>query len=104
MFSPVNRILFSVSYFYQIQEQLKEYVNRSRNIKRDRQYNDQNEGQTIQWPKWGTDNTMTKMRDRQYNDQNEGQTIQWPKWGTDNTMTKMRDRQYNDQNEGQNDK
>jgi hypothetical protein len=38
---------------------------------------------------------MTKMKDRQYNDQNEGQTIQWPKWGTDNTMTKMKDKTTN---------
>jgi hypothetical protein len=47
-----------------------------------------------------TDNTMDKTKDRQYNGQNEGQTIQWPKRRTDNTMakTQTKDRQYNGQN------
>ena len=41
---------------------------------------------------------MTKRQDRQYNDQKtEGQTIQWPKDRTDNTMSKRQDRQYNGQ-------
>jgi hypothetical protein len=48
---------------------------------KDRQYNGQKtEGQTIQWPKDRTDNTMAKRQDIQYNVQKtEGQTIQWPK-------------------------
>jgi hypothetical protein len=68
---------------------------------KDRQYNDQTKGQTIQWPNKRTDNTMTKQKDRQYNDQTKGQTIQWPNKRTDNTMTKQKDRQYNDQTKGQ---
>jgi hypothetical protein len=46
---------------------------------KDRQYNGQNKGETIQWPKERTNNTMAKRKDRQYNGQNKGQTIQWPK-------------------------
>jgi hypothetical protein len=46
--------------------------------RKDRQYNGQKKGQTIQWPKERTDNTMTKRKDRQYNGQKKGQTIQWP--------------------------
>jgi hypothetical protein len=38
---------------------------------------------------------MTKRKDRQYNDQKKGQTIQWPKERTDNTMAKRKDKQYN---------
>jgi hypothetical protein len=66
---------------------------------KDRKYNGQKTGQTIQWPKdRRTDNTMAKRQDRQYNDQKtEGQTIQWPKDRTDNTMSKRQDRQYNGQ-------
>jgi hypothetical protein len=37
---------------------------------------------------------MTKRKDKQYNGQNKGQTIQWPKERTDNTMAKRKDRQY----------
>ena len=44
---------------------------------------------------------MTKRKDRQYNDQKKGQTIQWPKESTDNTMAKRKDKQYNDQKKGQ---
>jgi hypothetical protein len=40
---------------------------------------------------------MTKRKNRQYNGQKKGQTIQWPKERTDNTMAKRKDRQYNDQ-------
>jgi heme/copper-type cytochrome/quinol oxidase subunit 4 len=47
--------------------------------RKDRQYNGQKEGQTIQWPKERTDNTTAKRKDRQYNGQKKGQTIQWPK-------------------------
>jgi hypothetical protein len=45
------------------------------------QYNGQNKkGQTIQWPRKRTDNTMVKIKkDRQYNGPNKGQTIQWSK-------------------------
>jgi uncharacterized protein with FMN-binding domain len=49
----------------------------------------------------GTDNTMVKRKDRQYNGQKKGQTIQWSKEGTDNTMVKRKDRQYNGQKKGQ---
>jgi hypothetical protein len=38
---------------------------------------------------------MAKTKDRQYNGQKKGQTIQWPKERTDNTMAKKKDRQYN---------
>ena len=54
--------------------------------RKDRQYNSQKKGQTI--------NTLAKRKDRQYNGQKKGQTIQWPKdrqyngQNTDNTMTK----------------
>ena len=56
--------------------------------RKDRQYNGQKKGQTMQWPKGRTDNTMAKRKDRQYNGQKKGQTIQWPKERTDNTMNK----------------
>jgi hypothetical protein len=36
-----------------------------------------------------------KRKDKQYNGQKKGQTIQWPKERTDNAMTKRKDRQYN---------
>jgi hypothetical protein len=35
-----------------------------------------------------TNNTMAKRKDRQYNSQKKGQTIQWPTERTDNTMKK----------------
>jgi uncharacterized membrane protein YciS (DUF1049 family) len=54
--------------------------------RKDRQYNDKKKGQTIQWPKQRTDNTMAKRKDRQYTGQKKGQTIQWPKERTNNTM------------------
>jgi hypothetical protein len=44
--------------------------------RKDKQYNDQKKGQTIQWPKERTDNTMTKRKDRKYTGQKKGQTIQ----------------------------
>jgi hypothetical protein len=44
--------------------------------KKDKQYNGQNKGQTIQWPKERRDNTMAKKKDKQYNGQEKGQTIQ----------------------------
>jgi hypothetical protein len=47
------------------------HVIRSRISEKGRQYNDQKEGQTIQWPKRRADNTMTKKKGRQYNDQKE---------------------------------
>jgi hypothetical protein len=47
--------------------------------RKDRQYNGQKKGQTIQWSKERTDNTMVKRKDRQYNGQKKGQTIQWSK-------------------------
>jgi heme/copper-type cytochrome/quinol oxidase subunit 4 len=47
--------------------------------RKDRQYNGQKKGETIQWPKERIDNTMAKRKDRQYNGQKKGQTIQWPK-------------------------
>jgi hypothetical protein len=40
---------------------------------------------------------MVKRKDRQYNGQKKGQTIQWSKERTDNTMVKRKDRQYNGQ-------
>jgi hypothetical protein len=54
--------------------------------RKDRQYNGQMKGQTIQWPKERTDNTMTKKKDKQYNGQKKGQTIQWPKERTNNDL------------------
>ena len=39
-----------------------------------------------------TDNTMAKRKDRQYNGQKKGQTIQWSKERTDDTMVKGKDR------------
>jgi heme/copper-type cytochrome/quinol oxidase subunit 4 len=47
------------------------------------------------FPKERTNNAMANRKDKQYNDQKKGQTIQWPKERTDNTMTKRKDRQYN---------
>jgi hypothetical protein len=44
---------------------------------------------------------MAKRKDRQYNDKKKGQTIQWPKERTDNTLAKRKDRQYNGQKKGQ---
>jgi hypothetical protein len=44
--------------------------------RKDRQYNSQKKGQTMQWPKERTDNTTAKIKDRQYNGQKKGQTIQ----------------------------
>jgi hypothetical protein len=38
---------------------------------------------------------IVKRKDKQYNDQKKGQTIQWPKERTDNTMAKRKDKQYN---------
>ena len=43
---------------------------------KDRQYNDQKKGQTIQWPKERTENAMAKRKDRKYTGQKKGQTIQ----------------------------
>ena len=40
---------------------------------------------------------MTNRKDRQYNDQQKRQTIQWPTEKTDNTMTNRNDTQYNGQ-------
>jgi hypothetical protein len=54
-----------------------------------------------QWPRERTDNTMAKRKDKQYNGQKKGQTIQWPKERTDNTMAKRKDKQYNGQKKGQ---
>jgi hypothetical protein len=47
--------------------------------RKDRHYNGQKKGQTLQWPKERTDITMAKRKDRHYNGQKKGQTIQWPK-------------------------
>ena len=58
--------------------------------RKDRQCTGQKKGQTMQWPKERTNNTMAKTKDKQYNDQKKGQTIQWPKERTNNTMTKRR--------------
>ena len=44
--------------------------------RKDRQYNEQQKRQIIQWPTEKTDNTMTNRKDRQYNDQLKRQTIQ----------------------------
>jgi hypothetical protein len=57
-----------------------------------RQYNGQKKGQTIQWPKERTDNTMAKRKDRKYNGQKKEETIQWSKERTDDTMVKGKDR------------
>jgi hypothetical protein len=70
-------------------------------LRKDRQYNGQKEGQTIQWPKERTDITLAKRKDRQYTGQKKGQKIQCPKERTNNTMAKRKDRQYNGQKEGQ---
>jgi hypothetical protein len=62
--------------------------------RQDRQYNGQKtEGQTIQWPKDRTDNTMAKrQKDRQYNGQKtEGQKIQWPNKDLQSTTQKPKD-------------
>jgi hypothetical protein len=40
---------------------------------------------------------MAKRKDRHYNGQKKGQTLQWPKERTDITMAKRKDRQYNGQ-------
>jgi hypothetical protein len=40
---------------------------------------------------------MAKRKDKQYNEKKKGQTIQWPKERTDNTMAKRKDKQYNGQ-------
>jgi hypothetical protein len=37
---------------------------------------------------------MAKRKDRQYNGQNKGQTIQWPKERTNNAVAKRKDSQY----------
>jgi quinol-cytochrome oxidoreductase complex cytochrome b subunit len=63
----------------------KEITDKTMTKRKDRQYNGQKKGQTIQWPKERTDNTMAKRKDRQYNGQKKAQTIQWPKERTDNT-------------------
>jgi quinol-cytochrome oxidoreductase complex cytochrome b subunit len=93
---------------------------------KDRQYNGQNKGQTIQWPKERTDNTMAKQKDKQYNGQfwplyflsflmanvlsvlSFGHCIVYPffwplrpKERTNNTMIKRKDRQYNGQEKAQ---
>jgi hypothetical protein len=44
---------------------------------------------------------MTKKKDRHYNDQKEGQTLQRPKRRTHTTMTTKKNRHYNDQKEEQ---
>jgi hypothetical protein len=47
----------------------------------------------LHWPNERTDNAMTKRKDRHYNGQKKGQTMQWPEERTENTMAKRKDRQ-----------
>jgi hypothetical protein len=44
---------------------------------------------------------MAKAKEKQYNGQSEGETIQWPKRRRNNTMAKAKEKQYNGQSEGE---
>jgi hypothetical protein len=48
------------------------------------------------WPLYCLSFLFVIRKDRQYNCQKKGQTIQWPNKRTNNTMAKRKDRQYND--------
>jgi hypothetical protein len=67
--------------------------------RKNRQYTDQKEEQTIHWPKGRADNALAKRKSRQYTGQKEEQTIHWPKGRADNTLAKRKSRQCTGQKE-----